>query len=181
MSIAEIRHLAKKYPAFELSDVSFRIDAGRITGFIGRNGAGKTTTIKSMFNLIAYSQEEVAEKIGISRQAYAKWEKGTTVPDVEKCGLLAKLYGTTIDNLVKTETAEGIGTLPPAPKGKSLWGCVTINDRGQIVISKEARNKFGLTGGQRLIVGSDESGIALIPVKRFEENMKKALEMLHAR
>ena len=128
----------------------------------------------------AYSQEEIAEKIGISRQAYAKWEKGTTVPDVEKCGLLAKLYGTTIDNLVKTETAEGIGTLPPAPKGKNLWGSVTINDRGQIVIPKDARNKFGLTGGQRLIVISDEAGIALIPMEKFEENMKKALEMLYA-
>ena len=34
-----------------------------------------------------YSQEEIAEKIGISRQAYGKWEKGETVPDVEKCGL----------------------------------------------------------------------------------------------
>ena len=39
-----------------------------------------------------YSQEEVAEKIGISRQAYSKWEKGTTIPDVEKCAALADLY-----------------------------------------------------------------------------------------
>ena len=36
-----------------------------------------------------YSQEEVAEKVGISRQAYAKWERGTTIPDVEKCALRA--------------------------------------------------------------------------------------------
>ena len=47
-----------------------------------------------------YSQEEIAEKVGISRQAYAKWEKGLTIPDVEKCGLLAELYETTIDALV---------------------------------------------------------------------------------
>ncbi|MBP5750930.1 MAG: ABC transporter ATP-binding protein, partial [Firmicutes bacterium] len=52
MSIAEVRDLVKKYPAFELKDVSFGIEKGRITGFIGRNGAGKTTTIKSMLNLI---------------------------------------------------------------------------------------------------------------------------------
>ena len=68
-----------------------------------------------------YSQEEIAEKIGISRQAYAKWEKGATIPDVEKCGLLAELYETTIDNLIKTTSAEGIGTLPPAPKGKNIY------------------------------------------------------------
>ena len=52
MSIVDVRHLAKRYPSFELSDVSFGADAGRITGFIGRNGAGKTTTIKSMIGLI---------------------------------------------------------------------------------------------------------------------------------
>lgn len=52
MSIAEVRNLVKKYPAFELKSVSFQVSEGRITGFIGRNGAGKTTTIKSMLNLI---------------------------------------------------------------------------------------------------------------------------------
>lgn len=52
MSIAEVKNLNKKYPAFQLSNVSFKIEEGRITGFIGRNGAGKTTTIKSMLNLV---------------------------------------------------------------------------------------------------------------------------------
>ncbi len=52
MSIVEVRGLVKKYPAFELKDVSFNVEEGRITGFIGRNGAGKTTTIKAMLNLI---------------------------------------------------------------------------------------------------------------------------------
>ncbi len=126
-----------------------------------------------------YSQEEIAEKIGISRQAYAKWEKGLTIPDVEKCSLLADVYGTTIDSLIKTWEADGVGVIPPAPKGKNIWGSVTINDRGQIVIPKGARDRFGLSGGQRLIVGSDEVGIALIPAESFEENLKKAMEMLN--
>ena len=39
--IAEIKDLVKKYPSFELSKVSFGLEEGRITGFIGRNGAGK--------------------------------------------------------------------------------------------------------------------------------------------
>ena len=128
-----------------------------------------------------YSQEEVAEKIGISRQAYAKWEKGTTIPDVEKCVLLAELYETTIDSLIRTETADGIGVIPPAPKGKNIWGSVIIGDRGQIVIPKGARDKFGLAGGQRLIVMSDELGIALLPAESFEEKMRKAMEILMSR
>ncbi len=129
-------------------------------------------------NLHGFSQEEIAEKINISRQAYAKWESGATIPDVEKCSLLAGVYGTTIDSLVKTETADGIGMIPPAPKGKNIWGSVTISDRGQIVIPKGAREKFELTGGQRLIVLGDEDGIALVPAEVFEARMKKALELL---
>ena len=60
MSIAEVRHLVKKYPSFELDDVSFNAEAGRITGFIGRNGAGKTTTIKSMLNLVHPDSGEIS-------------------------------------------------------------------------------------------------------------------------
>lgn len=124
-----------------------------------------------------YSQEEIAEKIGISRQAYAKWESGATVPDVEKCRQLAEVYGVTIDSLIKTESAEGIGTIPPAPKGKNIWGSVTVNDRGQIVVPKGARDKFGLVGGQRLIVLSDDEGIVLMPAEKFEENMRRIMHL----
>ena len=52
MSILEVRELTKEYPTFTLKEVSFNVEQGRITGFIGRNGAGKTTTIKAMLNLI---------------------------------------------------------------------------------------------------------------------------------
>ena len=127
-------------------------------------------------NLHGFSQEAIAEKIGISRQAYAKWETGATVPDIEKCLSLAEAYGTTIDSLVRTEPLEGIGMIPPAPKGKNIWGSVAIGERGQIVIPKGARDLFGLAGGQRLIVLSDETGIALIPDEAFMANMRNAME-----
>lgn len=129
-------------------------------------------------NIRGFSQEEIAEKIGISRQAYAKWESGATIPDIEKCSRLADVYGTTIDSLIRTETVDGVGVLPPAPKGKNIWGSVSVNDRGQIVIPKGARERFGLTGGQRLIVVSDEQGIALIPAEFFEAMMKKAMDYM---
>ena len=130
-------------------------------------------------NMRGFSQEEIAGRIGISRQAYGKWESGATIPDIEKCSLLAEVYGTTIDSLIKTETVEGVGTIPSAPEGKSIWGTVTVNDRGQIVIPKGARDKFGITGGTRLIVAADEKGIALIPVETFEEGLRKVLEYAH--
>ena len=52
MSIIEVQHLYKAYPTFRLRDISFSVEAGKITGFIGRNGAGKTTTIHPMLNLV---------------------------------------------------------------------------------------------------------------------------------
>lgn len=78
--IAEVNGLVKKYPSFELAGISFGLESGRITGFIGRNGAGKTTTIKSMLNLIhpdsgtirffgrpiAGNETEIKKRIGYS-------------------------------------------------------------------------------------------------------------------
>ena len=52
MNAVEVAGVCKTYPAFKLNNVSFSLETGKITGFIGRNGAGKTTTIKSMLNLI---------------------------------------------------------------------------------------------------------------------------------
>lgn len=127
-------------------------------------------------NLHGFSQEAIAEKIGISRQAYAKWETGATVPDIEKCLSLAEVYGTTIDSLIRTESVEGLGIIPPVPRGKNIWGSVAVGERGQIVIPKGARDLFGLTGGQRMVVLSDENGIALIPEEVFMSNMKNAME-----
>ena len=129
-------------------------------------------------NIHGYSQEAIAEKIGISRQAYAKWESGATVPDIEKCALLADIYGTSIDSLIRTEPLEGVGMIPPAPKGKNIWGTVTVNDRGQIVIPKGARDAFNLFTGERLIVLSDENGIALVPEKAFFASMQRVMESM---
>ncbi len=126
-------------------------------------------------NLHGFSQEELAEKIGISRQAYAKWESGSTIPDIEKCKKVADLFGVTIDSLLKTTTMGDGTALPPPPIGKNIWGSVSLNDRGQLVIPKTLREKFGLSGGSRLIVLSDDrEGIALIPAEMYEEKMKKA-------
>lgn len=59
MSILEVRGLCKNYPGFSLSDVSFSLEEGKITGFIGRNGAGKSTTLGCILNLIAADSGEI--------------------------------------------------------------------------------------------------------------------------
>lgn len=131
-------------------------------------------------NLNGYSQEEVAEKIGISRQAYAKWEKGETVPDVERCQKLADLYGTTIDALLKFEGRVGNTALPPGPKGKHIFGTVKINERGQVVIPKAARELFDLHPNDMLVVLGDEAeGIAMAKADVFEQRLNHLFKTIH--
>ena len=128
--------------------------------------------------LHGFSQEQIAEKINISRQAYAKWESGATIPDVDKAAQLARVYGVSLDGLMKTESPEGVGPIPPGPQGKNIWGAVSIGERGQIVIPKAARDKFALKAGDRLIVISDEQGIALIPAEAFESKMRELMALI---
>lgn len=126
--------------------------------------------------LNGYSQEEIAEKIDISRQAYGKWESGETIPDILKCAQLAEIYGVSVDSLLKEHSTENV-PLAPAPKGKHIFGIVTINDRGQIVIPKEARDVMNFSAGNKLIVLGDEAeGLALIKAEQFEEQMRSVTE-----
>ena len=108
------------------------------------------------------TQEELAEKIGVSRQAIAKWESGDTVPDLEKCQLLCEVLGVTLDDLANYEAENNMGMNVP-PKGKHLFGIVKVGEKGQIVIPAKARKTFHINTGDSLVVLGDEAqGIALI-------------------
>lgn len=53
------------------------------------------------------SQEQLAEKIGVSRQAISKWETGLSTPDLEKLVSLGECFGVTVDELIGTKRAAG--------------------------------------------------------------------------
>lgn len=113
------------------------------------------------------TQEDIAEAVGVSRQAVAKWESGETIPDLEKCKLLAELFGVSLDDLANYEPEENMGLDVP-PKGKHLFGMVTVGDKGQIVIPAKARKLFDISPGDQLIVLGDESqGMAIMKAKDF--------------
>lgn len=48
------------------------------------------------------SQEEVADKLGVSRQTVSKWETNQTVPELNKVKLLSQLYNVSYDYLIST-------------------------------------------------------------------------------
>ena len=108
------------------------------------------------------TQEELAEKINVSRQSIAKWESGDTVPDLEKCKSLSNIFGVSLDDLANYEAENNMGMNVP-PKGKHLFGIVKVGDKGQIVIPAKARKTFNIKAGDSLVVLGDEAqGIALI-------------------
>ena len=62
--------------------------------------------------------------------------------------------------------------MTPGPKGKHIFGTTKINDRGQVVIPKKARELFGINNGDSLVVLGDEAeGIALIKAEIFEKRL----------
>ncbi len=52
------------------------------------------------------SQEALANKLGVSRQAVSKWERAEASPDTDNLILLSKLYGISLDELLKTDQEE---------------------------------------------------------------------------
>ncbi|HAF27072.1 MAG TPA: AbrB family transcriptional regulator [Lachnospiraceae bacterium] len=113
------------------------------------------------------TQEDIAEAVGVSRQAVAKWESGDTFPDIEKCRLLAELFEVSLDDLANYESDSNLGLEVP-PKGKHLFGLVTVGDKGQIVIPAKARKVFDISSGDQLVVLGDEAqGMAIMKAEDF--------------
>ncbi|MCH5207686.1 MAG: helix-turn-helix domain-containing protein [Oscillospiraceae bacterium] len=53
-----------------------------------------------------WSQEELGEKLGVTRQTVSKWELGSTTPEMEKLAAISDLFGITTDELIKGKAAE---------------------------------------------------------------------------
>ena len=106
-----------------------------------------------------YTQDDIAEKLGVSRQAVAKWERGESVPDIESVVSLAGIYGVTVDLLIKNSQS--------SEKGQQyMFGLVKLNDKGQITLPVECRRVFSIEPGDLILVlGDTDKGIALVKME----------------
>ena len=85
-----------------------------------------------------FTQEELAEQLGVSRQAVSKWETDAGLPDLERLTALSRLYHITLDELVKGESPEetaeapeevpvdAIIAKPAAPSGQKTIGYILL-------------------------------------------------------
>lgn len=112
------------------------------------------------------TQEVVAEKLGVSRQTVAKWERGECLPDIENVISLADMYEVTVDSLVRNFT-----TLPDkSDEKKHMFGVTRVNDKGQITLPKRCREVFDIKSGDAiLILGDEDKGIAIVKVSETFE------------
>ena len=113
------------------------------------------------------TQEDLADKIGVTRQSIAQWESGKTCPNLTQSKALADAFGVTLDDLANFEAKDNLGLGVP-PRGKHLFGLVTVGDKGQIVIPARARKVFEIKPGDRLVVlGEETQGIAIVKADSF--------------
>ena len=81
---------------------------------------------------------------------------------------LAQIFETTLDDLT-SDSCSRFGMQAP-PKGKHLFGLVTVGDKGQIVIPAKARKLFDISAGDQLVVLGDETqGLAVMKADHFLE------------
>lgn len=77
--------------------------------------------IQSLRKIKGVSQEELADKIGVTRQAVSKWESEQSIPDMEKVILLSDYFEVTTDYLLK-----GIETIKENKKQKNIGAIFNI-------------------------------------------------------
>jgi transcriptional regulator with XRE-family HTH domain len=95
------------------------------------------------------SQENLADEVGVSRQAVSKWELGVSLPDMDKLIALSGLFGVSIDYLVKDGVTEPGGRTSAADTTGEAAGCAYPMRRGyfpMFILDYEYKSKRTLFG-----------------------------------
>lgn len=125
--------------------------------------------LKYLRNKNALTQEQLAEKLEVSRQTVAKWESGESLPDIEKCAKAAGFFHITIDMLATCKLDESSENENFGSGDGYVFGIVKVGERGQVVIPKNAREVYGIKPGDKLLAVGDKRGMAFAKVKRLAQ------------
>lgn len=123
--------------------------------------------IKYLRGKFSLSQEELAEKIGVSRQSVAKWENGESLPDIKKCADMAVLFEVSLDAFVMSSIDETVEVKEEPTEGRYVFGLVKVGERGQVVIPKHARKVYDIKPGDKLLVVGDNRGMAFAKINNM--------------
>ena len=122
--------------------------------------------LKQLRNMMRMTQEELAEKMNVSRQTVAKWENGESVPDVVKCSELSKIFNLSLDDIASFFINKGEDKRR-SPKNKFFFGTCVIHSN-KIVLPETALKQFDLNNGDELLlIGDTAQGLALVSKTGF--------------
>ena len=114
-----------------------------------------------------WSQEELAERLDVSRQSVSKWESGDSVPDITNCLKLATLYKISLDELVNRPLRRVIDNDFPS-QGDRICGVLEISDDNTIRIPNSVMEMFDMHIGDKALLLADRAqGIALVKCSKF--------------
>ena len=108
------------------------------------------------------SQEELAERLGVSRQAVSKWERSEASPDTDNLIALAKIYGLTLDELIygESNTSEANTAKEEVPNAEANTAKEEVpdaeEDNGSFFIDIEEENERVKIGPMGIVVESDD-------------------------
>ena len=92
--------------------------------------------IVSLRKKVGWSQEELAEQLGVTRQSVSKWEGAQSVPDMDKVVQMSRLFGVTTDYLLKDELEEQ--TAAPVEEESSPLRRVTMAQAAEYLTRRKA-------------------------------------------
>ncbi|MBD5130208.1 MAG: helix-turn-helix transcriptional regulator [Ruminococcaceae bacterium] len=124
------------------------------------------------------SQEELAEKMNVSRQSVSKWEGAQSVPDLEKILQLGNLFGVTTDYLLKDELEdeEFVG------KDADSWRKITLAEANEFLeLRKKASWRIALATFINIVAVTQLivfGGTTTLPEPPFSENTAGVLGMI---
>ncbi len=110
------------------------------------------------------SQEELADRLEVSRQAVSKWEMGQSAPDPEKIVLMSELFGISTDDLLKEQPVRSEPSPAPQPVPQLLRHAgkvyiVDINGRKLSAFDAFELDPVGLGGkGEATLLGGGQTG-----------------------
>ena len=103
------------------------------------------------------SQDALADKLGVSRQAVSKWERDEATPDLDKIIKLSELYGISLDALLKGESQPAKTQQTPPHPHKADWNRILTWG--------------GLLGGSAMVVWGLTDAVGLMAYEQIASNM----------
>ena len=118
------------------------------------------------------SQEQLAEKLDVTRQAISKWESGTSSPDIEKIVLISELFDVSTDYLMKDETT--------VKGGGDAQQCVQVPHKLYIVdINKRKLSAFDEFAVEMLGANNNGEADLITGIRKSEEKVKVPVCVLY--